>query len=76
MSIFEPDKCQIYWGSHGCHLPRFHDGHHHCQDPDETQPHHTITRGGVDPTGFQWDMYGDDLILSLWGYPKAKREET
>jgi hypothetical protein len=61
MSIFDRTQCQVYWGSHGCHLPRGHEGNHECRDPDETEPHDGVTRDGVDlRTGFQWDLYGDD----------------
>lgn len=35
--FFKPDKfprpenpCRVYWGSHGCHLERGHEGHHMC----------------------------------------------
>lgn len=32
--------CRVYWGSHGCDLPRGHDGPHVCEscwDPDDTE---------------------------------------
>jgi hypothetical protein len=54
MSIYEPHLCQTYWGSHGCRLPRDHDGSHRCDD------HSEIDREGRDEGGFQWYMYGED----------------
>lgn len=32
--------CRVYWGSHGCHLERSHDGHHWC-DCCECEGEHT-----------------------------------
>lgn len=64
MSIFDQDQCQVYWGSHGCSRPRGHDGDHWCQGADESEPHHTINAAGVAPNGYQWDMYGDDVVVS------------
>jgi hypothetical protein len=62
MSIWDRDQCQVYWGTHGCSLPRGHDGNHYCKDPDETEPHDGITQAGADlKSGFQWDLYGDDV---------------
>jgi hypothetical protein len=32
------DECRVYWGTHGCCLPRGHDGPHRCtcaDDPEE-----------------------------------------
>lgn len=29
-----PPKCRVYWGSHGCCLPRGHDGPHLCDCAD------------------------------------------
>lgn len=44
----DPPTCRVYWGSHGCRLPRGHDGQHECC---VTAPYHgRLTR-----------FYGEDL---------------
>lgn len=37
-----PEKCRVYWGSHGCCLPCGHEGPHLCtctyEDGDPSKP--------------------------------------
>jgi hypothetical protein len=63
VSIFDRTQCQVYWGSHGCHLPRWHEGSHECRDEDEAAPHLVVNGEGVDERGLQWTLYGDDAPL-------------
>lgn len=59
----DPDRiCGVCWGSHRCHLPPRHGGDHACIDEDDTEPHATVPRSGRDPDGFQWSLYGVDLL--------------
>ena len=42
--------CRVYWGSHGCELPRGHEGPHRCvcADDEGVDP---VTRGYVTEPG-------------------------
>lgn len=54
MSIYQ--LCQTYWGSHGCQLERNHDVKgHSCECGTD------IDADGRDPSGFVWDLYGEDV---------------
>lgn len=39
-----PDVCDVYWGSHGCDLPRGHDDWHWCDCC--TGPNHSEQNSG------------------------------
>lgn len=59
--------CRVYWGSHGCHLPRGHDGGHLCDcctcvnhpdppsDPDEGE-----CVGAAPYYGSETNFHGED----------------
>lgn len=63
------NKCRIYWGSHGCSLPRGHDGHHVCCciDPEKhwVNPEHD-TEDGARCVG-TWPYYGPELETRFYG---------
>jgi hypothetical protein len=74
VSVFDRTRCQVYWGSHGCHRSRGHGGNHECQDPDESTPHSVVNRRGLDKHGFRWTMYGDDIGWQTYGEdPREQR---
>lgn len=54
------EKCRVYWGSHGCDLPRGHDGAHvcGCAQADE---------GLYDPETREY--YDDPQCLNVGGPP-------
>lgn len=49
-------SCDVYWGSHGCHLARGHEGHHFCCcDCDD---HEAVLGRRVDDDGAEWWCVG------------------
>jgi len=61
--------CRVYWGSHGCHLVRGHDGHHLCccdcvNHPDSDPESGLLDNGCVGAFPFygpQTRFYGEDV---------------
>lgn len=53
----KPEECPICWGSHGCSLPRGHEGDHVCGG--ELGCDDRVGQDGRDASGFQWYLYGD-----------------
>lgn len=53
--------CRVYWGSHGCDLPRGHDGPHICECADRSEPGNV----GAPP------YYGPDTIFYGEDAPSA-----
>ena len=52
------DRCRVYWGSHGCNLPRGHSGPHLCACADIP-----ASKGGVGKPpyyGPETRFYGED----------------
>jgi hypothetical protein len=43
------EPCRVYWGTHGCRLPRGHDGPHLCECADDEGASHVLARHGIDP---------------------------
>lgn len=62
----ETQWCRVYWGSHGCDLPRGHRGHHLC-DCCECENHPDPDEGCVGAWpyyGFvRTTFYGEDVPL-------------
>lgn len=63
----EGGKCRVYWGSHGCCLPRGHEGDHLCEctfeddDPDKAMlPHMDDTPGEGNGNVGRPPYYGPD----------------
>lgn len=61
--------CRVYWGSHGCCLPRGHDGPHLCEcangedgptDPRADTVADAINVGAPPYYGPETTFYGDD----------------
>ena len=48
--------CRVYWGSHGCHLERGHDGPHLCDEDCSV---------GAPP------YYGPDVVTRFYGEDAA-----
>lgn len=66
---YNPEKCNTFWGSHGCDLPVDHDGQHICttccagySEPDHAERHAQApaTSYGLQPDGCAgtWPYYG------------------
>lgn len=55
--------CKVYWGSHGCDLPKGHEGHHRC-DCCECEDHATKPEAGCVGSfpyyGPKTTFYGED----------------
>ena len=49
-------ECRVYWGSHGCDLPRGHDGEHVCDIVDDECP-----------SSEGYELYGQDALLAESG---------
>ncbi len=58
VTVWNMGTCEVCWGSHGCGLDAGHDGDHACIEPGEDEPCCTVDQSGVDPSGFQWFLYG------------------
>jgi hypothetical protein len=64
----QPLSCRVYWGSHGCHLPRGHEGPHLCDcankpdvDPVTREyPDGTLNVGAPPYYGPDTRFYGED----------------
>lgn len=61
--------CRVYWGSHGCDLPRGHDGPHLCScafgedgpmDPRADAPADALNVGAPPYYGPDTKFYGED----------------
>ncbi len=60
----EDQICRVYWGSHGCHLPRGHDGPHLCDCADwpDWQTDDEADNVGTPPYyGPNTRFYGEDV---------------
>lgn len=64
-----PRLCRVYWGSHGCDLPK---GHHLGEGPDRfcrcdcVDSASELGDGGVLYYGPDTRLYGED-VLEVWG---------
>ncbi len=60
MSASDPDPCEVFWGSHGCDLPRGHDGYCRCDcaDDEDAVP---LAEGGCNVGAYPY--YGPETIL-------------
>jgi hypothetical protein len=67
--------CRVYWGSHGCHLERGHDGHCRCECADLPPEPDVINVGTYPYYGDETLFYGEDAIAK-WGPERVHRSET
>lgn len=63
------EDCRVYWGSHGCYLPRGHDGPHLCEcafsgnagnDPRGDNIEAALNVGAPPYYGAGTNFYGED----------------
>lgn len=57
------DDCRVYWGTHGCCLPRGHDGPHVCScafDKAEDEEDGLVNVGAPPYYGPETSFYGED----------------
>lgn len=60
---FKLKPCRVYWGSHGCMLPRGHQGPHLCEcslKPPPTNPN-VVNVGAPPYYGPDTRFYGEDV---------------
>jgi hypothetical protein len=60
--VYPKEGCRVYWGSHGCELPRGHKGHHQCEcayDPEDEDG--AINVGGHPYYGWMTYFWGEDV---------------
>lgn len=55
------DHCDTYWGSHGCNLPRGHEGPCRCDCVDNFVWQGPGNVGGAPYYGPETKFYGDDI---------------
>lgn len=56
------EPCRVYWGSHGCKLPRGHEGQHICECFGEIELDLDVLNVGGPPYyGAETTFYGDDV---------------
>lgn len=67
------DRCPVSWGSHGCGLPRGHDGEHVCTGENGCDM--TMPRDGVDEGGFRWALYTTSPCDRWWLRGHCERHE-
>lgn len=75
MSEVASGLCRVYWGSHGCRLPRDHDGHHFCCCRCDCHPDPNSGCVGAWPYyGPETNFYGEDAhVEDVEG--KLRKEE-
>ncbi len=67
--------CRVYWGSHGCVLPRGHEGDCECCCECDDQHGTTLCCVGKSPYyGPDTRFYGEDVAAR--GLPLIEREES
>lgn len=58
----QPERCRVYWGSHGCDLPRDHAGWHICGQQDPDGPDSTSRDWLEAPTRHGMPLFGEDAM--------------
>lgn len=64
--------CRTYWGSHGCDLPKGHEGHHECDccqcedhEKNSLLPNGARCVGKFPYYGPETSFYGEDATVSV-----------
>lgn len=70
-------ECEVYWGSHGCELPR---GHHQTDGPDRYCRCDCVDPGDTGDGAYPYFgpetmFYGRD-IAEVWGLPDEDSDDT
>lgn len=57
-----PEPCRVYWGTHGCNLPRGHEGPHICDCAYEPEEENVVNVGKPPYYGPETTFYGEDAV--------------
>ena len=57
------ERCNTFWGSHGCDLPKGHDGQHVCDCHDPNDADDVAAHRSASP-----EDYGADGCAGTWPY--------